>query len=167
MLEVKDQETCQTKKAVTNQVINYVLEDVVKEVFSENGRKNLEGEKVKGGRTLLYRVTFKNPATTERTFTVTDELPEGVTFVSAENDGTYDETTNTITWTAFDGVADGNGNVVVRVEPEVLEAASFVAMGLTDTDGKEFYENAGHNDGFVGYYNVAPEALQSNFEAAV
>ncbi len=37
---------------------------------------------------------------------------------------------NTITWTAFDGVADGNGNVVVRVEPEVLAAASFVAMGL-------------------------------------
>ena len=48
-----------------------------------------------------------------------------------------------------------------------VPASSFVAMGLTDTDGKEFYENAGHNDGFVGYYNVAPEALQSNFEAAV
>lgn len=48
-----------------------------------------------------------------------------------------------------------------------VPASSFVAMGLTDTDGKEFYENAGHNDGFVGYYNVAPEALQSNFDAAV
>ncbi len=107
---MKDQETGQTKKAVTNQVINYVLDDVVKEVFSENGRKNLEGEKVKGGRTLLYRVTFKNPATTERTFTVTDELPEGVTFVSAENDGTYDETTNNITWTA--NLASGKSQTV-------------------------------------------------------
>lgn len=77
-----------------------MLDDVVKEVLSENGRKNLEGEKVKGGRTLLYRVTFKNPATTERTFTVTDDLPEGVTFVSAENEGSYDESTNTIIWTA-------------------------------------------------------------------
>lgn len=48
-----------------------------------------------------------------------------------------------------------------------VPASSFVAMGLTDTDGKEFYENAGHNDGFVGYYNVAPDALQSNFDAAV
>ena len=82
----------------------------MKEVLSENGRKNLEGEKVKGGRTLLYRVTFKNPATTERTFTVTDELPEGVTFVSAENDGTYDETTNTITWTA--NLASGKSQTV-------------------------------------------------------
>ena len=48
-----------------------------------------------------------------------------------------------------------------------VPASSFVAMGLTDTDGKEFYENAGHNEGFVGYYNVAPEALQGNFDAAV
>jgi len=87
-----------------------VLDDVVKEVLSENGRKNLEGEKVKGGRTLLYRVTFKNPATTERTFTVTDELPEGVTFVSTENDGTYDETTNTITWSAT--LASGKSQTV-------------------------------------------------------
>ena len=110
MLEVKDQETGQTKKAVTNQVINYVLDDVVKEVFSENGRKNLEGEKVKGGRTLLYRVTFKNPATTERTFTVTDELPEGVTFVSAENEGTYDEAAKTITWTV--NLASGKSQTV-------------------------------------------------------
>ena len=110
MLEVKDQETGQTKKAVTNQVINYVLDDVVKEVFSENGRKNLEGEKVKGGRTLLYRVTFKNPATTERTFTVTDELPEGVTFVSAENEGTYDEAAKTITWTM--NLASGKSQTV-------------------------------------------------------
>ena len=110
MLEVKDQETGQTKKAVTNQVINYVLDDVVKEVLSENGRKNLEGEKVKGGRTLLYRVTFKNPATTERTFTVTDELPEGVTFVSAENEGTYDEAAKTITWTM--NLASGKSQTV-------------------------------------------------------
>ena len=97
--------TVKVTKALKGQVINYVLDDVVKEVLSENGRKNLEAEKVGGGRTLLYRVTFKNPATTERTFTVTDELPEGVTFVSAENDGSYDESTNTITWT----VALGSG----------------------------------------------------------
>ena len=48
-----------------------------------------------------------------------------------------------------------------------VPASSFVAMGLTDADGKEFYQNAGHNDGFAGYYNVAPEALQDNFNTAV
>ena len=48
-----------------------------------------------------------------------------------------------------------------------VPASSFVAMGLSDTNGKEFYENAGHNDGFVGYYDVSPEALQSNYDAAI
>ncbi len=47
-------------------------------------------------------------------------------------------------------------------------ASSFVAMGLTDADGSsEFYQNAGHNEGFVGYYNVAEDAYEGNFEAAM
>ena len=49
-----------------------------------------------------------------------------------------------------------------------VPASSFVAMGLTDADGKtEFYANAGHNDGFVGYYDVSADALQSNYDSAV
>jgi oligopeptide transport system substrate-binding protein len=47
-------------------------------------------------------------------------------------------------------------------------ASSFVAMGLTDADGSsEFYQNAGHNEGFAGYYNVAEDAYEGNFEAAM
>jgi hypothetical protein len=78
VLEVTDPAAGQTEKAATNQVVNYVLDDVVKKVLSENGKKDLEGEKVKGGRKLLYRVTFSNPAADKRTFVVRDELPEGV-----------------------------------------------------------------------------------------
>ena len=29
-----------------------------------------------------------------------------------------------------------------------VPASSFVAMGMTDADGSEFYQNAGHDDGF-------------------
>ena len=47
-----------------------------------------------------------------------------------------------------------------------LPASSFVAMGLTDADGSQFYENAGNNDGFVGYYDASKEAVESNFEKA-
>ena len=47
-----------------------------------------------------------------------------------------------------------------------LPASSFVAMGLTDADGSQFYENAGHNDGFNGYYNVAKEAFEANYAEA-
>ena len=48
-----------------------------------------------------------------------------------------------------------------------VPASSFVAMGMTDADGSEFYENAGHNDGFTGYYDVSPDALQSNYDSAM
>ena len=46
-----------------------------------------------------------------------------------------------------------------------VPAASFVAMGLTDADGSEFYKNA--NDGKGGYYAVDTASLQSNFDSAV
>ena len=48
-----------------------------------------------------------------------------------------------------------------------LPASSFVPMGLTDADGSQFYENAGPNADFNGYYNVAVEAIEENFNTAV
>ena len=48
-----------------------------------------------------------------------------------------------------------------------VPASSFVAMGMTEPDGSQFYENAGDNDGFNGYYNVAADALTSNFDQAI
>ena len=46
-----------------------------------------------------------------------------------------------------------------------VPAGSFVAMGMTDTDGNEFYKNAGSSEEFDGYYDVA--AVEANFAAAV
>lgn len=46
-------------------------------------------------------------------------------------------------------------------------ASSFVASGLTDAAGGEFYENAGHSDDYVGYYDVSEDALQSNYDEAI
>ena len=48
-----------------------------------------------------------------------------------------------------------------------LPASSFVAMGMTDADGSEFYKNAGHNDGFAGYYDVSEDAYEDNFSQAI
>jgi len=45
-----------------------------------------------------------------------------------------------------------------------VPAASFVAMGLTDSDGSQFYLNA---NGGKGYYAVDEASLQSNFDSAV
>lgn len=47
-------------------------------------------------------------------------------------------------------------------------ASTFVAAGLTDADGStEFYQNAGNNEGFAGYFNVAEDAYMANFEAGM
>ena len=48
-----------------------------------------------------------------------------------------------------------------------VPASSFVAMGMTDADGSQFYKNAGSSDSFVGYYDVSKEALEANCNAAV
>lgn len=48
-----------------------------------------------------------------------------------------------------------------------VPASSFVAMGMTDADGSEFYKNAGHNDGFNGYWNVAEDGYEDNFAKAI
>ena len=48
-----------------------------------------------------------------------------------------------------------------------VPASSFVAMGMTDADGTEFYQNAGpggytQSNDYYGYYNVAKEAFEGN-----
>ena len=48
-----------------------------------------------------------------------------------------------------------------------VPASSFVAMGMTDADGSEFYKNAGSNEGFVGYYDIADDSYSANCQKAV
>ena len=46
-----------------------------------------------------------------------------------------------------------------------VPASSFVAMGMTEPDGTEFYKNAGSSDDYIGYYDYA--AVKENFNTAV
>lgn len=48
-----------------------------------------------------------------------------------------------------------------------VPASSFVAMGMFNPDGTEFYTTAGDNDGYYGYYDVSKEAFEANFEEAI
>ncbi len=48
-----------------------------------------------------------------------------------------------------------------------IPASSFVAMGMTDADGSEFYKNAGDNEGYVGYYDIADDSYAANCQKAV
>ena len=48
-----------------------------------------------------------------------------------------------------------------------LPASSFVAMGLTDADGSQFYKNTGVSAEYDGYFNASKDAVEANFAAAV
>jgi ABC-type oligopeptide transport system substrate-binding subunit len=47
-------------------------------------------------------------------------------------------------------------------------ASSFVAMGITNADGSQFYQTAGGTDkSYYGYYDVSEDAIESNYNEAV
>ncbi len=48
-----------------------------------------------------------------------------------------------------------------------VPASSFVAMGMTNPDGTEFYKTAGDSKDYDGYYDVSAEATTSNFDKAI
>ncbi len=48
-----------------------------------------------------------------------------------------------------------------------LPASSFVAMGLTDADGSQFYKNCGVNANYDGYYDTSVTAYEDNFTTAI
>ena len=64
-------------------------------------------------------------------------------------------------------VIDRNYIVEKIVQGGQVPASSFVAMGMTNPDGTEFYKTAGSSEEFDGYYNVAADAFESNFNSAV
>lgn len=48
-----------------------------------------------------------------------------------------------------------------------VPASSFVAMGITDADGSQFYKHAGTSDEFDGYWNTSADAYLDNWEQAI
>ena len=90
-------------------------------------------------------------------------LPEGSTLTGAEAEAAKAEIRNAI------GLLFDRNYIVEEVsQGGQVPASSFVAMGMTNPDGTEFYKTANSTeDAFDGYYDVAKEALQANFDAAM
>ena len=89
-------------------------------------------------------------------------LPEGSELTGAEAEAAEAEIRNAI------GLLFDRNYICEEIgQAGQVPASSFVAMGMTDADGSQFYENAGHNDGFVGYFDVSEDALESNYEQAI
>lgn len=89
-------------------------------------------------------------------------LPASSTLTGAEAEAAKEEIRN-----AVNLMFDRNYLVNEVTQAGQLPASSFVAMGMTDVDGKEFYENAGPNADFNGYYNVAEDAYTDNWDTAI
>ena len=89
-------------------------------------------------------------------------LPEGSTLTGVDAENAKAEIRNAIAL-----LFDRNYIVNDVAQGGQVPASSFVAMGMTEPDGSEFYKNAGHNDGYIGYYKVDEASLEENFNAAV
>ena len=88
-------------------------------------------------------------------------LPAGSSLTGAEAEAAKAEIRNAISL-----LFDRNYIVEEIGQAGQVPASSFVAMGMTDADGSEFYKNAGGNS-FPGYYDVAATAYESNWNSAM
>ena len=48
-----------------------------------------------------------------------------------------------------------------------VPASSFVAMGMTNPDGTQFYQTSGDSKDYYGYYDVSVDAIEDNFNSCV
>ena len=89
-------------------------------------------------------------------------LPAGSTLEGAEKAEAEAEIRK-----AFALIYDRNYIVNDIAQGGQVPASSFVAMGMTNPDGTEFYQTAGDSDDYYGYYNVSEEAFESNYNEAI
>ncbi len=85
---------------------------------------NIDGDAsgtVKLGAILVYSIQFVNDTDTVATVTITDTIPEGTAFVSADHNGEYKN--GVLTW-RFDDVQPGHSGVVTFRAVVTAEAAS-------------------------------------------
>ena len=101
----------------TNEVINPVIPDPEKKVSGKT-LYQIDGHPVYAGEELVFEISYKNPADETKHFTVTDKVPEWTKFVSAENDGVYDEDTGLV---IFERTVEGGKTDTVKFTVLVLE----------------------------------------------
>ncbi len=89
-------------------------------------------------------------------------LPEGSDLKGAKAEAAKAEIRNAL------GLLLDRNYIVEKIgQAGQVPASSFVAMGLTNPDGTQFYQTAGSSEEFDGYYNVAAEAFEANYASAV
>ena len=90
-----------------------------------------------------------------------DLLPASSTLTGADRERANEDIRK-----ALGLVIDRNYIVDSVAQGGQVPASSFVAMGLTDADGSQFYKNAGANS-YDGYYDTSADAYQTNWNDAI
>ena len=112
-VEVGDNESKQTTKTET-----YVPEKSVTKYQPKDGDATTEVPQtgLKVGDQLTYTISYKNTEDTASTVTITDKVPTGTEFVSADNGGALDEESGIVTWTLNEVQPGATGEVTMTVK---------------------------------------------------
>lgn len=101
-----------------------------------------EISEAKAGDELTYRIHFKNEKDTTDTITVTQNLPQGMDFVSSTKVGTLAEDGRTVTWIRTNEPANTEDEVSVTVKVTDAAAGNSTAQAsVTASDGTKTQTN--------------------------
>lgn len=120
-------ETKKPWEILSNQVENITRFNPLKAVSDTEG-KDINRTSVSLGATIVYTITFQNVGDEDETAVITDVLPQGLAFVGADNGGTYDEASRTVTWTV---TAKARKLQTVSFQAKVLEAGKDIYVRNT------------------------------------
>ncbi len=80
---------------MSNTVDNYVPEDPIKKVKNTDG-KEIDKTFIEKDQKIIYAITFKNISAKEANINIKDKIPDGMSFISADNGGAMKN--NEVTW---------------------------------------------------------------------
>ena len=106
-----------TNEFTTNETHNPTPTEPKKDVFDSSAPQvSIDGEIVKAGQELLYKVTYKNTTGKDQKVEIKDKIPEYTTYVdgSASDGGVYKD--GEITWTKEKVAADETFEVTFKVK---------------------------------------------------
>ena len=128
-------------KYETNETTNPTSTKPKKDVFNSSAPQvSIDGEIVKAGQELLYKVTYKNTTGKDQKVEIKDAIPEHTTYVegSASDNGVHDN--GEITWTKEKVAADETFEVTFKVKVDENAGGNTVKNKANVLEGNNKFE---------------------------
>ena len=130
-----------TNEFTTNETHNPTPTEPKKDVFDSSAPQvSIDGEIVKAGQELLYKVTYKNTTGKDQKVEIKDKIPEYTTYVdgSASDGGVYKD--GEITWTKEKVAADETFEVTFKVKVDENVNGEVIKNKANVLEGNNNYE---------------------------